>query len=85
VFVSQERRRLQEFLERRRRRRRRRDHPQDQDVDDGGGGGGDDDVGVVASPRESITREEDSIENSEPKGDENHWRRKKITDRILNS
>ncbi len=56
-------------------RRRRRDHPQDQDYDDGGGGGGDD-VGVVA--RESITREEDSIENSEPKGDENHWRRKKI-------
>ncbi len=53
VFVSQERRRLQEFLERR--RRRRRDHPQDQDVDDGGGGGGDD-VGVVAS------RENQSLE-----------------------
>jgi hypothetical protein len=52
VFVSQERRRLQEFLERR--RRRRRDHPQDQDVDDGGGGG--DDVGVVAS------RENQSLE-----------------------
>jgi hypothetical protein len=44
VFVSQERRRLQEFLE----RRRSRDHPQDQDDDDGGGGGGDA-VGVVAS------------------------------------
>ncbi len=52
VFVSQERRRLQEFLE-----RRRRDHPQDQDVDDGGGGGGGgDDVGVVAS------RENQSLE-----------------------
>jgi hypothetical protein len=34
--------------------------------------------------RESITREEDTIENSEPKGDENHWRRK-IAHRILNS
>jgi hypothetical protein len=57
VFVSQERRRLQEFLERRRRRRRRRDHPQDQVVDDGGGGGGGgDNVGVVAS------RENQSLE-----------------------
>jgi hypothetical protein len=51
VFVSQERRRLYEFLE----RRRRRDHPQDQDHDDGGGGGGDA-VGVVAS------RENQSLE-----------------------
>ncbi len=57
VFVSQERRRLQEFLERRRRRRRRRrDHPQDQDVDDGGGDDVGDDVGVVAS------RENQSLE-----------------------
>ncbi len=38
-----------------------------------------------SQPRESITREENSIENSEPKGDENHWRRKKIAYRILNS